>query len=133
MAVKPYTYSCDNEKLGWLLSFCLSVVVSEDLRHFEMPGMRLLLDILYTERGVGQQDCVEFDFIPPSKGRPVDYVLVSYREPGDEAAGLYTYDEFAQGLYDELMRQSEGNTAERDKANKIIRQFELQRHASVKA
>lgn len=132
MAVKTYKYAYDNEKLDWLLNFALSIVVSDDLNFYEMPGMVLVLDILFRDRAAGHQACVEFDFLPPGKGLPVDFVVVSYRdcEPGDEEAALYTYDEFAQGLYSELLKQSGSDPARREKASKLIQKFELEKYAN---
>lgn len=130
MAMKTYKYAYDNEKLDWLLNFALSVVVSDDLERFDWPGRNLMLETLFTERGVGHEICIEFDFLPHGKGLPVDFVVVSYRdcEPGDEEAALYTYDEFAQGLYAELMKQSESDPERREKANKLIQKFELEKY-----
>lgn len=132
MAMKTYKYAYENEKLDQLLNFSLSIVVSDDLHFFEMPGMNLVLDLLFRNRSAGHQACVEFDFLPTGKNLPVDFVVVCYRdcEPGDEEAALYTYDEFGKGLYDELMRQSENDPTRREKASKLIQKFELGKYAS---
>ena len=133
MALNIFKFANTNEKLNELLSYALTGIVRSNLDRLDMPGMTPSIDLLYTHRGLGYEDEVEFYFLPHGNGvkdAPIDFVVVSdlMFNPGE--AGLYAYSEFAQGLYAELMKQSESDPARRDKANKLIQKFELERYAN---
>lgn len=133
MALTTFKFAIGNEKLNVLLNYALSGMVRDDLDRFEMP-MALNLDLLYEHRGLGYEDEVEFYFLPHGNGvknAPVDFVVISdlLFNPGE--AGLYAYSEFAQGLYAELMKQSEGNDVRRERAAKLIQRYDLQKYANA--
>lgn len=133
MALNTFKFASSNEKLNDLLNYALSGMVRDDLDRFEMP-MASNLDLLHEHRGLGYEDCIEFNFLPHGNGvkdMPVNFVVVSNREPGEEEAGLYTYSEFARGLYAELMKQSEGNGVLRERAERLIQKYDLQKYASA--
>jgi hypothetical protein len=133
MALNVFRFAYGNEKLNDILSYALSSIVDTDLSRLDMPGMNPCLDRLYVYRGLRFEDEVEFYFLPHGnglKGVPVDYVVVSdlVFDPG--AAGLYTYSEFARGLYAELMKQGERSEARREKAASLIQRYDLQKWVS---
>lgn len=134
MALIKFKFASSSEKLNELLNYALTGIVKSNLDRLNMPGMTPSLDLLYTHRGLGYEDEVELYFLPHGNGvkdAPVDFVVISdlLFNPGD--AGLYAYSEFAQGLYAELMKQSEGNDARREGAVKLIERYDLQKHASA--
>ena len=105
MALNIFKFASTNEKLNALLSYALTGIVRSNLDRLDTPGMTPSLDLLYTHRGLGYEDEVEFYFLPHGNGlkdAPVDFVVVSdlIFNPGE--AGLYAYSEFARGLCAEL-------------------------------
>lgn len=134
MALNILKFANSNEKLHELLSYSLTGIVRSNLDRLDSPGMTPSLDLLYTHRGLGYEDEVEFYFLPHGNGvknAPVDFVVISdlLFNPGE--AGLYAYSEFAQGLYAELMKQSEGNDVRRERAAKLIQRYDLQKYANA--
>lgn len=132
MALNIFKFANTNEKLNELLSYALTGIVQSNLDRVDMLGMTPSLDLLYTHRGLGYEDEVEFYFLPHGNGvqnAPVDFVVVSdlMFNPGE--AGLYAYSEFARGLYSELMRQSESDPIRREKANKLIQKFGIGKYS----
>ncbi|WP_285412810.1 hypothetical protein [Variovorax sp. efr-133-TYG-130] len=136
MAMNKFRFACDSKKLEDLLGFALSVIVRDDLDRFDMPGIALNLDVLYAERGVGHEVCIEIDFLPSlktGKALPIDFVVISYRDcnPGEEDAGLYAYGEFARGLNEELLKQSEGDAVLRERALRLIEKYDLKKYENI--
>lgn len=134
MALKNFKFAQTSEKLGALLNYALTGIVQSNLDRLDMPGMTSSLDLLYKHRGLGYEDEVEFYFLPHAsgiEGAPIDFVVISdlLFNPGE--AGLYAYGEFAQNLYLELLRQSEGDSMLRDKALRLIEKFNLQKFANT--
>ena len=134
MALKTFTFAYSSEKLNELLNYALTGIVQSNLDRLDMPGMTPSLDLLYAHRGLGYEDEVEFYFLPHGNGvkdAPVDFVVVSdlLFNPGE--AGLFAYSEFARGLYAELMKQSEGNDVRRERAEKLIQRYDLQKYANA--
>lgn len=134
MALNVFKFANTNEKLNALLSYALTGIVRSNLDRLDMPGMTPSLDLLYTHRGLGYEDEVEFYFLPHGNGvkdAPVDFVVISdlMFNPGE--AGLYAYSEFARGLYAELMVQSEGSEVRREKAADLVRRYDLQKYANA--
>lgn len=134
MALNNFKFANTNEKLNALLSYALTGIVRSNLDRLDMPGMTPSLDLLYTHRGLGYENEVEFYFLPHGNGvkdASVDFVVVSdlMFNPGE--AGLYAYSEFARGLYAELMVQSEGNEVRREKAANLVQRYDLQKYANA--
>ncbi|NHZ36752.1 hypothetical protein [Massilia rubra] len=134
MALINFKFANTNENLNTLLNYALKDIVRSDFGLFDIPGMASNLDLLYSYRGLRYEDEVEFYLLPHGNGAkdaPVDFVVISdlLFNPGE--AGLYAYNEFARGLYAELMRQSEGNEARREKAATLIQRYNLQEYADM--
>ena len=134
MALKLFKFANTNEKLDALLSYALKGIVQSNLDRLDMPEMTPSLDLLYSHRGLGYEDEVEFYFLPHGNGlkdAPVDFVVISdlMFNPGE--AGLYTYSEFAQRLYSELMAQSDGSEVRRERAARLIQRYDLQKYAAA--
>ncbi len=135
MAIKSFRFAYSDKKLGDLLSYSLTGIVRDDLDRFDMPGITPSLDLLYKNKGLDYEGEVEFVFLPSGNGvedLPVELVVLIDigSNPGEEEAGLYAYSEFAQGLYSELLKQSEGDDLRRKRAMKLIQRYDLERYSN---
>lgn len=132
MAINSFKFCGTNDDLNWLLNnLTLTAIVGDDLARYDTPGMPLILDFLFEYRGVEHEIDVEIDFLPKGKEFPIELVVINYREPSYEKAGLFTYAEFAHGLHAAFMKQSEGDSLLRERARKLIQKYDLEKYADM--
>lgn len=108
MAVTKYVFTATNEQLQSLLQFALTFIVIPDISRIAVPGATLQMDLLLREGSCGDEDgSLQIDTYPFGQGLGVELIVVTYRESlaNISQAGLYTFEEFNQGIRDELTRQ----------------------------
>jgi hypothetical protein len=129
MAIKNYRYASDSAQLQSLLNFAMTFILVPDLRSVSIPGLGLQLDLFFKQGSCGDEDgMLQIDAFPPGPGGKAHLILVtSYEHVLEiEQAGLYTLEEFYQGLRDGLQSQIERHPELKENAEKLIEKFQLE-------